>query len=291
MTSRIQYNNPQGAESLGLPYHYEMVSDKKRVGAFKKAIMKSCKGKIVLESGAGSGILSILAAKAGAKKVYAIEIDTIVADFAKENIKKCGYENIITILNKDVRKVSLKDIGGEKIDVVIAENLTTWEVTEPQIPVMNHINKFLIKKEGIRIPTIIFNTLELCESQYRFENLVDVKTYYFEFSGIRKNKVLSEKTLFQKVDLREINSMSIAKKIEIKVSKNGTLNSIRLTSPIEIYGTIMFDSSDSLMPPVIVPLKNEINVKRGDIIELLIKYNYNTSWKLFECIAKLNNKK
>ena len=53
----------------------------------------------------------------------------------------------------------------------------------------------------------------------------------------------------------------------------------------------MFDSSDSLMPPVIVPLKNEINVKRGDIIELLIKYNYNTSWKLFECIAKLNNKK
>ncbi|KKR63874.1 MAG: hypothetical protein UU04_C0010G0031 [Candidatus Uhrbacteria bacterium GW2011_GWC2_40_450] len=29
MTSRIQYNNPKSSEALGLPYHYEMVSDKK----------------------------------------------------------------------------------------------------------------------------------------------------------------------------------------------------------------------------------------------------------------------
>ena len=67
MTSRIEYNNPAGSNTLGLPYHYEMVSDAKRVVPFKQAIQKVSKGKRVLESGCGSAILSILAARAGAE--------------------------------------------------------------------------------------------------------------------------------------------------------------------------------------------------------------------------------
>ena len=44
------------------------------------------KDKIVLDIGAGTGILSIFAAKAGAKHVYAIEFAEI-ATFAKEIIR------------------------------------------------------------------------------------------------------------------------------------------------------------------------------------------------------------
>lgn len=104
MTSRIDYNNPVSSGKLGLPYHYEMVSDSKRVNPFKFAIQATCKNKRVFESGIGSGIMSILAAKAGAKKVYATEIDSEIADFAQENINKNGFQNVVKIIKKRYKK-------------------------------------------------------------------------------------------------------------------------------------------------------------------------------------------
>lgn len=286
MTSRIQYNNPKSSEALGLPYHYEMVSDKKRVTPFKKAIFATCKGKRVLESGTGSAILSILAAKAGAQKVYAVEIDKEVAKFARENIKRAGYQNTIILIENDVKKVTLKDIDNEKVDVVIAENLSTWQVTEPQIQIMNHINNFLAKKNSVVLPAKIFNYIELAQSQYRFENVIDLRTHYFEFTGIRKSKILSAKKLFEGIDLTKQNSPNVNKKIRIKINSDGVLNSVRLTSPLQVHGKIVFDSSDSLMPPVVFPIKQAIRLSKNDIVELSISYKHNTKWEVFNCKAK-----
>lgn len=286
MTSRIQYNNPKSSEALGLPYHYEMVSDKKRVTPFKKAIFATCKGKRVLESGTGSAILSILAAKAGAQKVYAVEIDEEVARFAKENIKRARYQNVITLIESDVLKVKLKDIDNEKVDAVIAENLSTWQVTEPQIQIMNHINNFLAKKNSVVLPAKIFNYIELAQSQYRFENVIDLRTHYFEFTGIRKSKILSTKKLFEEIDLTKQNSPNVTKKIRIKINSDGVLNSVRLTSPLQVHGRIAIDYSDSLMPPVVFPIEQDIQVSKNDIVELSISYKHNTKWEAFNCEAK-----
>lgn len=286
MTSRIQYNNPKSSEALGLPYHYEMVSDKKRVIPFKKAIVATCNGKRVLESGTGSAILSILAAKAGTKKVYAVEIDREVALFARENIKKAGEQDVITLIEGDIKNVKLKDINNEKVDVAIAENLSTWQVTEPQIQIMNHINKFLIKKNGIRLPAKIFNYVELAQSQYAFEQVIDLRTHYFEFTGVKKSKVLSDKELFEEIDLAQQNSPIVNKRIRLKVNFDGVINSVRLTSPLQVHKNITFDSSDSLMPPVVFPIKQDIHVSKNDVVELSIRYIHNTRWELFDCNAE-----
>lgn len=53
-----------------------MLKDKTRTRAYQRAIEESpdqFKDKIVLDIGCGTGILSIFAARAGAKHVYAIE--------------------------------------------------------------------------------------------------------------------------------------------------------------------------------------------------------------------------
>ena len=51
-------------------------------------------GKTVVDVGAGSGILSLFAAKAGAKKVYAIEASS-VAEAARKLVAKHGLENTV----------------------------------------------------------------------------------------------------------------------------------------------------------------------------------------------------
>lgn len=54
--------------------HEEMIKDSVRTGSYRKAIMAGdlFKGKVVLDVGCGTGILSLFAAQAGAKKVYGV---------------------------------------------------------------------------------------------------------------------------------------------------------------------------------------------------------------------------
>jgi protein arginine N-methyltransferase 1 len=69
--------------------HEEMLKDRVRTEAYQKAIegnKNDFKDKIVMDIGAGTGILSIFAARAGAKHVYAIE-NAEIAHFAREIIK------------------------------------------------------------------------------------------------------------------------------------------------------------------------------------------------------------
>jgi predicted RNA methylase len=53
--------------------HIEMLNDNIRVEQYTKAINEICKGKVVLDLGCGTGVLSVLAIKAGALKVYAVD--------------------------------------------------------------------------------------------------------------------------------------------------------------------------------------------------------------------------
>lgn len=282
MTSRMDYNNPHGSGELGLPYHYEMVSDKSRVTPFRQAIQNVCKNKIVLESGTGTSILSLIAAGAGAKQVYAIELDPNIAAFARENIRKSGFKNI-KLIEKNTLDVTTQDLDGNKAEVVIAENLSTWEVTEPQIQVMNHMIKNLAVPNPISIPHSINNKVELCYSNYIFEKVIELRTLYFQFTGIPAPEIFSEPVSFENIIMNQLNYTSFEKTVAITVKKSGVINGIRLTSPLVVGEGVLFHASDSLMPPVVLPLPNDIKVENGQIVKVKIKYTTNSDWQQFIC--------
>lgn len=76
-----------------------MLKDDVRNSAYRDAIFNnksSIEGKVVLDVGAGTGILSVFCAQAGAKKVYAVEASAIyrlAVDIVKEN----RMENVIQV--------------------------------------------------------------------------------------------------------------------------------------------------------------------------------------------------
>jgi predicted RNA methylase len=287
MTSRIAYNNPDQNGALRLPYHYELLADRRRLGPLKRAIALAVKGKRVLESGAGSGILSILAAKAGAALVYTTEPDPRVVAFTRDNVAKSGYSDIIRIIEKDTRCVTLHDLDDEPVDVVMAEHLSTWQVTEAQIPVMNHINQTLAKRGAIRIPERSTNCAELAWSRFRFENIVELRTAYFGFSGIPKPAILGGPVEVHGVDFRSINPLSNCYSATLIAARSGVVNSLRLTSPLVIFRNIRFQSSDSLVPPVIVPLEKDVEVYAGDSVRVRIRYECESDWSRVRCDARI----
>lgn len=76
-----------------------MLEDKPRNIAYKNAIINNkeyIKDKIVLDVGAGTGILSIFCAQAGAAKVYAVEASNLYK-LTEEVVKENHFENIIEV--------------------------------------------------------------------------------------------------------------------------------------------------------------------------------------------------
>jgi protein arginine N-methyltransferase 1 len=89
--------------------HEEMLKDAVRTRAYQRAIEENpevFKDKIVMDIGCGTGILSIFAARAGAKHVYAVD-NAEIALYAREIIKRNGLESKITVLKGKVEEVEL----------------------------------------------------------------------------------------------------------------------------------------------------------------------------------------
>ena len=73
-----------------------------------------------MDVGAGTSILSIFAAKAGAKHLYAVEFSD-TANMARQIIKENGLSSRITVIQKKVEDLELGVDLPEKVDIIISE--------------------------------------------------------------------------------------------------------------------------------------------------------------------------
>ena len=85
-----------------LEVHRLMLDDKPRTIAYRRCISENAeyfKGKVVMDIGAGTGILSLFCKDAGASKVYSVEASPMALHL--ENIvRKNKAENVIKVLHK-----------------------------------------------------------------------------------------------------------------------------------------------------------------------------------------------
>ena len=131
--------------------HRVMLLDKVRNEAYRRALNKLVKpGKVVLDVGAGTGILSLFAAKAGAKRVYAVE-RTITADIARDIVKANALSEVIRVIPDDIENAELP----EKVDLLVSEWMGGYGIDENvHTPVLLARDRWL-KPGGIMVPLTV----------------------------------------------------------------------------------------------------------------------------------------
>ena len=128
--------------------HRTMICDRVRTDAFRRAIDAVVRpGDIVLDVGAGTGILSLFAARAGAAHVYAVE-QTTIAVLAQALAAANGAANIVEVIQGDIMEVELP----ERVDVIVSEWLGGFGIDEGMLsPVIAARDRWL-KPGGTMIP-------------------------------------------------------------------------------------------------------------------------------------------
>ncbi|CAD6193905.1 unnamed protein product [Caenorhabditis auriculariae] len=103
--------------------HEEMLKDEVRTVTYRNSIYHNrhlFKDKIVMDVGSGTGILSMFAAKAGAKKVFAMEFSNMALQ-SRQIIKDNNLDHIIKVIQAKVEDVTELPGGVEKVDIIISE--------------------------------------------------------------------------------------------------------------------------------------------------------------------------
>ena len=110
----------------GHDIHQTMISDVSRTLSYARFLLHPrnaalIRGKVVMDVGCGSGILSLFAARAGAKKVIAIDASD-VAHRAAANVKDNGMDGIVEVVKGKVEELDerLKEYHG-KVDLLVSE--------------------------------------------------------------------------------------------------------------------------------------------------------------------------
>lgn len=146
--------------SMVVDEHRQYLSDGPRLAAFREAIERVVKpGDVVVDLGAGTGILGLLACRAGAARVYAID-DGAMVQLAREICRANGFADRVVFVKGFSERVTLP----ERADVVVADQIGRFGFEAGILEYFADARERFLKPGGRTIPSRI--TLEVAPVEH-----------------------------------------------------------------------------------------------------------------------------
>ena len=142
------------AIAAGVPrWHLNILRDLQRNSSYRAALEQVVRpGDRVLDIGAGSGLLSMIAARAGAAAVIACEVNPGVADAAVRTVAHNGLSDCITIVPRYSTEVDVETDAGGQVDVIVQEIIAHDMLCEGVLPALADAVPRFLKPGGRVVP-------------------------------------------------------------------------------------------------------------------------------------------
>ncbi|XXQ36996.1 SH3 domain-containing protein [Plasmodiophora brassicae] len=295
-----------------LNIHLEMLQDKSRTLAYKKAVELASgfiKGRIVLDIGCGSGVLSIFCANAGAAHVYAVDASSVI-EHARIVVNENDLSDRITLLKGKIEDITLP---VEKVDVIISEWMGTLLICESMIASVLSARQRYLAPGGLMMPNIgnirlaPIDISDFYDSKIAFWDDV----YGIKMSGlkakamsdffskpifdriIQPGECLADDVVTQTVDMTTADVESLERmrsSFSFSIAKSGTLHGFggwfdcqfqadpKSKTPFVLLSTSPFDTPTHWRQVTFV-LANPLAVSEGDIVQGHIEIRRQAFWR------------
>lgn len=259
-----------------LSVHALMLRDKPRVELYSQALAQSrpaIEGKIVIDVGSGTGILSMICARQCAPKhVYAIEANRYIADLSRVIIEQNGLQDMITVINKPVEDVDLSDWKHpeEKASVIVSEWMGFYLVHEAMLDSVLWARDFLCEPNPLILPSNCrIWTAIVSNEKFRNEELevwgqplicgIDMSSIGMaraaeltatpQIEVLDPSQLLSEPVVAFEIDIAKVDRLGFAAlplkaNLSLKIENSGVFSSVGLWFDVSFKGTnIVLDTS------------------------------------------------
>ena len=265
--------------------YYDMLSDDVRMQAYEKAISEKVKvGDIVVDLGAGTGILGFLALRAGASKVYSIEKSDAI-DLAEAVAERNGFSDSIVFLNENSKDVELP----EKADIIISETLGVFGLDESTLDFTVDARQRMLKPDGILLPQSLELELAPVEASHCQKKLDFWKSVQgIDFGPAREvfsRKIMNEEissdlwladpATFGHVNFYEVENDSYTNKVLFHFKRSGTVHGIAGWFKLHLTDKVNLSTSPKApathWKQAFFPLQETVQVIAGDIMEFTMQ--------------------
>ncbi|HWZ98159.1 MAG TPA: 50S ribosomal protein L11 methyltransferase [Candidatus Dormibacteraeota bacterium] len=283
----------------------EMVGDALRFPAYSEAIARAVRpDDSVVDIGSGPGIFALLACKAGARKVYAIDTEGVV-EFGRQFAAKNGFGGRIEFLRGDSRQILLP----ERANVIVSDIRGALPLFGQGIHTLNDARKRFLAENGRMIPERDKLFAALAEAPENYERIIApwksvpgldleaalpvvLNTMYKR--QCKPEQLLSRAQEWHVLDYLAGANPKAGSTLRFKTTRAGTVHGFTVWFETKLFGEIGFctkpGTKDSVYGQVFLPLLMPVEVDAdekicADLHADLIGTDYVWRWE-FKAEAK-----
>ncbi|RZK00560.1 MAG: RNA methyltransferase [Novosphingobium sp.] len=277
-------------------WHIPMMNDTRRNDAFEAAIEVAIASRgpnaRVLDIGTGSGLLSMMAARAGAESVVACEAVPIIADMARQIVAANGFADKIDVFAKPSTYLEVGVELDAPADILVSEILSSDLLTEAVLDTFEDAHRRLLKDDAIVIPRAASAIGCLVESDvlkdYVFVDRVsgfdlsrfgDFAAMKLPIHGTMTDwRRLSADIELVRVDLTKKRHESDLQVLSVPVVADGVATGIVQWMQIDLAEGISFDNhpdgySDGGWLQILHNFPQPIQVRAGEVLDLAVGHD------------------
>jgi type I protein arginine methyltransferase len=258
-----------------------------RLDQYARAIAHAVRpGDVVVDIGAGSGILSFLACAAGAQRVYAIEAGDAIA-YGRLLAATSGFADRICFLHSSSLRASLSD----RVDLVVGDIHDTFGLQSTGLGALVDARDRFLKPGGIIMPMRIRLLAAPVEAPDLYQKAVDVWQRHVQHVDLsplrmlavnerhpgrfRPSQLLAPPTQIAEITLATVADLHVGGTATITASRAGTMHGVcgcfvtTLADGIEI-GNVPGASATTNFAQAFFPVATPQRIDEGDSISIHI---------------------
>lgn len=225
----------------------------------------------VIDIGTGSGVLAMFAARAGARRVVALDINEESIAYARQAARLNGLADRIEFRTCHFEEFT----SDERADVVICEMLSSMMLVEQQVPASRYIVRNILDKGGIILPqsaTVYVVPVECPSIWQRF----DVAGLAFprvpQTVGPGDARDLADAAVLVEHDFTDPEASSVVeRRIVFSIVDSGVVHGLVGFFESRLFGDISLEMNDGWRE-LFVPFTRPVKVEVGDQLVVTIKY-------------------